>query len=224
MLGDFGAENKMRYAADITRTFPVSKTFTSQQADIYRIVLEAETKGINACRAGQAFRDVHLLAGRIIADGLTSMGLMQGEHEEAVAAGAHALFFPHGLGDMIAMDVHDMEDLGEDFVGYDAEIQRSTLFGYRSLRLGRRLQSGFVLTVEPGIYFIPELIRQWQGEGKFTEFINYGKVADYLDFSGIRIEVDVLVTETGSRVLGEPIPKTIAEVEEMRAMGASESH
>ena len=138
---------------------------------------------------------------------------MKGDVKEAVAAGAHALFLPHGLGHMLGMDVHDMEGLGQIYVGYDNEIQPSDQFGTAYLRLGRRLQPGFVLTNEPGIYFIPELIDIWKADKKHSEFIDYAKVEQYRDFGGIRIEDDVLVTETGHRVLGKPIPKTVAEVE-----------
>lgn len=216
ILGDFGCENRMLYASDITRTFPVSKTFTGKQKHIYEIVLEAEIKGINACRPGQEYKDVHQLASRIIADGLISLGLMTGDADEAVAAGAHALFFPHGLGHMIGLDVHDMEGLGEDLVGYDENVSRSDQFGTAYLRLGKKLRPGNVLTVEPGIYFIPALIDMWQKEGKYTDFINYEKVNEYRDFGGIRIEDNVLVTETDQRILGPSIPKTIDEVEALR--------
>jgi len=144
---------------------------------------------------------------------------MKGDITDAVAQGATALFFPHGLGHQIGLDVHDMEDLGEDYVGYSEHIKRSELFGTAYLRLGRELEEGFVLTVEPGIYFIPELIDQWQSEGKFKEFINYEKLAAYRDFSGIRIEDNVLITENGHRVLGKAIPKTVKEIEALRENG-----
>lgn len=143
---------------------------------------------------------------------------MKGDTEEAVAKGAHALFFPHGLGHMLGLDVHDMEGLGENFVGYDNYINRSEQFGLAFLRLARKLQPGFVLTVEPGCYFIPALIDQWRKEGKFTEFIDYDKVETFRDFGGIRIEDDVLVTADAYRVLGKPIPKTAAEVEKIMAI------
>jgi Xaa-Pro aminopeptidase len=139
---------------------------------------------------------------------------MQGNTEDAVQSGAHAMFFPHGLGHMMGLDVHDMEDLGENYVGYDEEISRIDQFGTAYLRLGRKLQPGFVLTVEPGIYFIPELISQWKHAGKFKEFINYNKAEEYLDFGGVRIEDDVLVTQNGSRILGRAVPKKSFEVEE----------
>jgi Xaa-Pro aminopeptidase len=138
---------------------------------------------------------------------------MKGDTDEAVSAGAHALFFPHGLGHMMGLDVHDMEGLGEDNVGYSDTIRRSTQFGTAYLRLGKELEPGFVITIEPGIYFIPALIDLWKSEGKYTEFIDYEKAETYKDFGGIRIEDDVLVTKDGYRVLGKPIPKTIAEIE-----------
>lgn len=216
VLGDFGAETSTCYAGDITRTFPVDKKFTNRQKDIYNIVLKAEMDCIEALKPGVAYRDVHLHAAKIITNGLKDLGIMKGDTDEAIAAGAHALFFPHGLGHMIGLDVHDMEDLGEDVVGYNDEIKRSSQFGLRSLRLGKELEKGNVLTVEPGIYFIPELIDRWRSEGKFTDFLNYEKIETYKDFSGVRIEDDVAVTEDGYRVLGNPIPKTIEEVEAVR--------
>lgn len=216
VLGDFGAETAMHYAGDITRTFPVDKQFTTQQKEIYQIVLDAETMAIEALKPGVKYRDIHLLAARIITRGLQSLGIMKGEADMAVEQGAHALFFPHGLGHMIGLDVHDMEDLGEQYVGYDAAVERSTQFGLNALRLGRELEVGFALTVEPGIYFIPELIDQWKASGKFKDFINYEKIESYRNFGGIRIEDNVLITETGHQILGDPIPKTITEVEDIR--------
>ena len=217
VLGDFGAETAMHYAGDITRTFPVDQRFTPQQKEIYQIVLDAETQCIAALKPGIPYRDIHLQAARIIASGLKELGLMKGDVEAAVEAGAHALFFPHGLGHLIGLDVHDMEDLGEDYVGYTEEIQRSKQFGLRSLRLGRALETGFVLTVEPGIYFIPELIDRWRAENKFTDFLHYEKLEVYKNFGGIRIEDNVLITADGHRILGDPIPKTIEDVEAERS-------
>ncbi|MEM1218417.1 MAG: aminopeptidase P family protein [Bacteroidota bacterium] len=217
VLGDFGASAGSNYASDITRTGPVDPTFTTKQKEIYQIVLDAEVQAIEQCRPGIPYAEMHQLASRVIAQGLTDLGLMQGDPVEAVAAGAHALFFPHGLGHMIGLDVHDMEDLGEDLVGYDEQVKRSEQFGTAYLRLGRELQEGFVLTVEPGIYFIPTLIEQWRAEQKHAEFINYQKLESYLDFGGIRIEDNVLITREGQRVLGPPIPKTIQEIETLRA-------
>ena len=155
------------------------------------------------------------MAARIIAGGMKDLGLMKGDVDEAVSQGAHALFFPHGLGHMMGLDVHDMENLGENYVGYDNEIARSKQFGLAFLRLGRKLEPGFVLTDEPGIYFIPALIDLWKAEGKFMDFINYDKLESYKDFGGIRIEDDILITGTGYKVLGKPIPKTVAEIEQI---------
>lgn len=216
ILGDFGAETDRCYAGDITRTFPVDKKFTTRQKEIYNIVLETEMRSIESLKPGIAYRDVHLQAAKIIAEGLKDLSLMKGNTDEAVAAGAHALFFPHGLGHMIGLDVHDMENLGEDLVGYDDKIKRSSQFGLRSLRLGKELKEGFVLTVEPGIYFIPELIDRWHAENKFADFLNYKKIETYKNFSGIRVEDDVAIVKGGHRILGNPIPKTIEEVEAVR--------
>ncbi len=213
LLVDTGAESKMHYASDHTRTIPVGGKFTSKQKDIYEAVLDALVTGTQAIKPDITNLSVHLLAAATLANRLKDIGLMKGDIKSAVEQGAHALFFPHGLGHMMGLDVHDMEDLGEDFVGYDEEIKRSEIFGTAFLRLGRRYKPGFVLTVEPGCYFIPALIDQWQAEGKFKEFINYDKVNEYRDFGGIRLEDDILVTETGQRVLGRAIPKTVDEVE-----------
>jgi len=216
LLGDFGAETEWHYAGDITRTFPVAETFSPQQKEIYELVLQMMETAFAKLQVGTPYLEVHLAAAKTMVEGLHTLGLMQGDVAEAVEQGAHALFFPHGLGHMIGLDVHDMEDLGEQYVGYSAEVKRSTQFGTAALRLGKALEAGFTLTVEPGIYFIPELYEQWKADNKFTNFINYEKVADYLDFGGIRIEDDVLITKDGYRILGQPIPKTISEVEALR--------
>ncbi|HUR32035.1 MAG TPA: M24 family metallopeptidase, partial [Saprospiraceae bacterium] len=155
----------------------------------------------------------HLGAAKIITEGLQQIGLMKGDPDEAVAAGAHALFFPHGLGHMIGLDVHDMENLGENHVGYGDGVERSKQFGTAYLRLARELEPGFVLTVEPGIYFIPELIDQWKSENKFSEYINYDKLDAYRNLTGIRIEDNVVVTEDWNKVIGPAIPKIRSEVE-----------
>jgi Xaa-Pro aminopeptidase len=149
---------------------------------------------------------------------LIALGLMKGDAAAAVAKGAHTLFLPHGLGHPMGLDVHDLEGLGENYIGYDEEIIRSKEFGLAFLRFGRRLQENFVMTIEPGIYFIPDLIDNWKSEKKFAEFINYEKVEAYKDFGGIRVEDDILVTADGGRVLGKPIPKTVAEIEAMMSM------
>lgn len=212
LLGDFGAESTMHYAGDITRTIAVSGHFTNKQKEIYQLVLETNMKCIEACKPGVTYKSIHLLAAKIITKGLKELGLMKGDVDEAVASGAHALFFPHGLGHMLGLDVHDMENLGEDLVGYDSEVSRSSQFGLKSLRLGKKLQPGFILTVEPGIYFIPQLIEEWRGGKRLVDFINYDSLSDYYNFGGIRIEDNVLITEKGVQVLGEPIPKTIGEL------------
>ncbi len=214
LVVDAGCESEeYLLASDITRTCPVGGKFNHRQKEIYEIVLNANLRAIEAIKPAKTYREVHLLAARTITEGLKGVGLMKGDVDEAVAQGAHAMFFPHGLGHMLGMDVHDLEGVGENYVGYDNEIKRSEQFGTAFLRLGRRLQPGFVLTVEPGIYFIPALIDQWKAEGKFKDFINYEIADSYKDFGGIRIEDDVLVTDTGVKVLGKPIPKTVAEIE-----------
>jgi Xaa-Pro aminopeptidase len=214
LVNDSGAESKLHYASDITRTIPVSGKFSQKQREIYQIVLKAEMEAINTVRPGIMNKDLHLGAAKIIADGLKDLGLMHGNSDDAVKAGAHGLFFPHGLGHMMGLDVHDMENLGENFVGYDEHTNRSEQFGLKYLRLAKSLQPGYVFTIEPGIYFIPELIDMWNEQKRHEEFINYDKVEEYRDFGGIRIEDDILVTDDGFRVLGsKPIPKAVDEVE-----------
>jgi Xaa-Pro aminopeptidase len=217
LVMDSGFETPNHYATDHTRTVPVNGKFSQKQKEIYQIVLDSQMAAIEAIKPGVKYQDVHLHSCKVIAEGLKKLGLMKGDTDEAVKQGAHALFFPHGLGHMMGLDVHDMEDIGQIYVGYDAEVRPIDQFGTAYLRLGRRLQPGFVLTVEPGIYFIPELYTLWKSENKFTEFINYDKVAEYLGFGGIRIEDDVLVTEAGHRVLGKSIPKTVEEIEALMA-------
>jgi Xaa-Pro aminopeptidase len=213
-LLDSGAESLLHYASDITRTFPVSGKFTERQKDIYNIVLSSQLRAIGLASPGKKFKDIHLETAKVIADGLKSLGLMKGNTEDAVSNGAHALFFPHGLGHMLGLDVHDMEGLGENLVGYDEKISRSDQFGLAYLRLAKELQPGFVVTIEPGVYFIPPLIEKWKSVNKFADFIDYNKVDKYLDFGGIRIEDDILITENGYRVLGrQTIPKTLEDVE-----------
>jgi len=210
---DSGAESPLHYASDITRTYPVSGKFASLQKDIYNIILASQLKAIEMMKPGILFRDVHFHAAKIIAEGLKQLGFMKGNIDDAVKEGAHALFFPHGLGHQLGLDVHDMESLGENYVGYTDEIKRSKQFGLAYLRFAKALEPGHVLTVEPGIYFMPELIARWKSEPKFTEFINYDKVEKTIGLGGIRIEDDVLVTKDGHRVLGKPIPKTVEDVE-----------
>lgn len=213
LVTDAGAESMLHYASDITRTIPVSGKFDQRQKDIYEIVLKANTETIKAARPGITNKNLHLMAARIIANGLKEVGLMRGDIDQAVSLGANALFFPHGLGHMLGLDVHDMEGLGEDYIGYNEEFRRSEQFGMAFLRLARKLEPGFVFTIEPGIYFIPPLIEQWRKEKKFIEYINYDKLDAFMDFGGIRIEDDVLVTENNAHVIGKPIPKTVEEIE-----------
>jgi Xaa-Pro aminopeptidase len=212
LLVDSGVCSPAGYASDITRTVPVGGAYSSRQRDIYEIALRAQAVGI-ACMAPEVpFLDCHLAAASVMVEGLSALGLMRGDPAVAVSAGAHALFCPHGLGHMLGLDVHDMESLGEDNVGYDGEFSRSGQFGLSGLRMARRLRPGFVVTVEPGIYFIPALIDLWRSEGRHEEFINYDALDAYRDFGGIRIEDDVLVTDDGAEVLSAGIPKTALEI------------
>jgi Xaa-Pro aminopeptidase len=214
-LLDAGAETEMHYAGDLSSTFPVDTIFTAQQKLIYEMSLKAHQAAIDQLAPGVAFRDVHLAACRSIASSMKELGLMKGDVDAAVAKGAHALFMPCGTGHMMGLDVHDMEDLGEVWVGYDG-LPKSTQFGLKSLRLAKPLLPGHVFTIEPGIYFIPELIDKWQAEGKFMDFINWDEVQKFRNFGGIRNEEDFLITQTGVQLLGKPKPKTVAEVEAIR--------
>ena len=215
LLCDCGAENAMRYAGDLTRTHPVNKKFTTAQKEIYDIVYHAYQTAADAVKPGIRFKDVHLLACEQLAEGLIALGLMRGNAREAVQAGAHTLFFPCGLGHMLGLDIHDMENLGEAYVGYTDSLQKSTEFGLKSLRLGRELEEGFVLTIEPGIYFNPLLTAAWKAAGKHTHFINYEKLAAYDNFGGVRVEDNFLITAGGSRILGRPFAKTATEIENL---------
>lgn len=216
LLCDCGAESLMHYAGDLTRTMPVSKTFSPVQKEVYRIVLEAFDYGVSQLRPGKLFRDVHLGVCAKLAEGLIGMGIMKGNPQDIVQEGAHTLFFPCGLGHMMGLDVHDMEDLGEKYVGYTETLEQSREFGLKSLRLGRELEPGFVLTVEPGLYFNPWLADKRRAEKKYLSFVNYEKLDAFRDFGGIRIEDDFLITEDGARKLGKDLGSTAEEVEEMR--------
>ncbi len=218
VVNDSGAETAMHYASDITRTFPVSGKFTKIQKEIYQIVLDMQLIAIKSIKPGITYRSVHLESARVLVERFKALGFMKGDVDEAVRKGAHALFFPHGLGHLMGLDVHDMENLGEGHTGYDNKTKRSDQFGLAYLRFGKIMEPGVVLTVEPGIYFIPELIDIWKKEKKFKEFINYDKVIKHKKFGGIRIEDDIVVTEKGCKVLGKPIPKTVKEVEKLASM------
>ena len=218
MLTDAGAENNMNYCSDFTRTVPVGGKFTARQKDIYNIVLACNNRAIEIARPGVTYQHVHLEVCKVLAQGLKDLGLMKGDVDAAVAAGAHALFMPHGLGHMMGLDVHDMEDLGQIYVGYDDETRPINQFGTSSLRMGRRLQEGFVITDEPGCYFIPALIDDWKSRGLHKDFINYDLLETYKDFGGIRIEDDILITADGCRMLGrERIPYHLDDVEAFMA-------
>jgi Xaa-Pro aminopeptidase len=213
---DAGAENAMHYAGDMTRTFPVGKKFTSLQRELYDIVLASQEAAVDALRPGVLFRDVHALAARKLMEGLKASGIAKGDPGEAVAAGAHTMVFQCGLGHMMGLDVHDMEDLGEEYVGYTDTIKKSREFGWKSLRLARALEPGFVVTIEPGLYFIPELMDQYRSQKKFFDFFDYSRLDGLRDFGGIRIEEDLLITEQGSRLLGKPLAKTADAIEALR--------
>lgn len=216
-LIDAGADSSLHYASDITRTYPVNGEFTNRQREIYELVYAMQAAACRFCRDGVSYRDAHIAAARTATEGLISLGLMRGDPDEAVAVGAHALFFPHGLGHMLGLDVHDMESLGEDHVGYDDKYTRSKQFGLAYLRLGKQLEEGNVITVEPGLYFIPQLFDRWREDGKFLDFINYNRLESYRKFGGVRIEDNITITTDGFRILGKPIPSTISEIEHLMA-------
>ncbi len=217
MLCDAGAETNENYSSDHTRTTPISGTFSQKQKDIYSIVEACHDYAIEVAKPGIKWLDVHLGVATLMTERLKDLGLMKGNTADAVQAGAHAMFFPHGLGHMMGMDVHDMEGLGQQYVGFDDEVRPSTQFGTNCLRCGRRLQEGWVMTDEPGIYFIPALIDEWRNKGINKEFINFDVVETYKNFGGIRIEDDILITADGCRVLGKHIPYHLNEVEEFLA-------
>lgn len=214
MLVDAGAETATHYASDYTRTSPVGGKFSQQQREVYEIVLAANNRTFELVKPGVSYLSIHLEAAKVIVSGLKGLGLMRGDVEEAVKAGAHAMFMPHGLGHMMGLDVHDMEDLGQVNVGYDEEIRPVDQFGTAYLRLGRRLQPGFVLTNEPGIYFIPALIDKWKAEKINHDFINFEKLDAYRQFGGIRLEDDLLVTDNACELIGKRIPISPEEVEQ----------
>ena len=205
MLCDAGAESPENYCSDHTRVTPVSGKFTQQQRDLYAGVEAAHDWVIANARPGVKWLDIHLGSARVMTEHLKSLGLMKGNTEEAVMAGAHAMFSPCGLGHMMGMDVHDMEGLGQNYLGFDDEVQPSTQFGLCNLRCGRRLQEGFVMTDEPGLYFIPHLIDLWRSEKKFEQFINYDALEPWRNFGGIRIENDILITKDGCEIIGDKL-------------------
>lgn len=212
-LLDAGAENNLHYAGDLSSSMPVNETFSERQAMIYNIHLASFQAAVDELKPGVPFRNAHIAAATKIVEGMKELGLMKGNARDAAECGAYSLFFPCGLGHMMGLDVHDMENLGEQYVGYADGMEKSKQFGFKSLRLARPLEPGFVFTVEPGIYFIPELMDKWEAEKQFTDFINYDKLKDWRDFTGLRNELDYLITEDGARVLGHiRKPMTIEEV------------
>ena len=211
---DAGAESNLHYASDFTRTYPTSGKFTPKQREIYQIVCDCNEHAFSLTRPGITYREVHLATARRMLEGLSALGLVHGDLDEMVALGIAGLFQPHGLGHNMGLDVHDMEDLGENWVGYDPDQERAKQLGLGSLRMARRLVHGHVITDEPGIYFIPALIEKWKQEGTGRGIVNFAKLEEYYDFGGIRLEDDVLVTETGARRLGpERLPIQPDDVE-----------
>ncbi len=217
-LLDAGAETEMGYCADLSSTIPVNGKFDSRQRDIYNIALDSHNTTIEMLKPGIPFKEVYYKSAAVIFQGMKDIGLAKGDVNDALENGAHAMFFPCGLGHMMGMDAHDMEDLGEVYVGYGGE-PKSTQFGVKSLRLGRPLEPGFVLTIEPGIYFIPELIDLWKSNKHNAEYLNFDKLEEYRNFGGLRNEEDFLITETGYKLLGKPKPKSIEDVEKEWAKG-----
>ncbi|MBR1798979.1 MAG: aminopeptidase P family protein [Bacteroidales bacterium] len=217
LVMDAGCETPMNYCSDITRSVPVGGRFNERQRAIYEIVLAANLEAAHVTRPGITYKEVHTAASKVLAEGYKNLGILKGSVDDIVANGAHSLMMPHGLGHMMGLDVHDMENYGQINVGYDDETRPSQQFGLASLRCGRRLQPGFVITDEPGCYFIPALIDKWHAEGTNKDFINFDELEKWKDFGGIRIEDDILVTDNGARVLGKPIPKSVKEIEEVMA-------
>jgi Xaa-Pro aminopeptidase len=215
-LLDAGAQTAMGYAGDLSSTFPVGRIFTDRQCTIYEIQLASHRAAVEALAPGVPNRDVHFAACRVIAEGMKDLGLMKGNTEDALAAGAHAIFFPCGVGHLMGLDVHDMENLGEVHVGWAGEA-KSTQFGLKSLRLGRELETGYVITIEPGVYFVPQLMDLWRSRGRCAEFLDFAKLDEWRDFGGLRNEEDFLITSVGARRLGPAKPMTVDEVEALRS-------
>lgn len=215
LLVDAGAETMMNYCSDNTRAIPVAGKFSSVHRDLYSVLTASFEKALSLVKAGVVYLDVHRACATTMCEGLIDLGLIKGNLEDVVESGTFALFMPHGLGHQLGLDVHDMENFGENFVGYDNECVRSTTFGFSSLRMGKRLRVGHVVTVEPGIYFIPKLIEKWKRERINCSFINYDKLEDYYDVGGMRVEDTIVVQESGARILGHKrIPYRISDIEE----------
>jgi len=210
---DVGFEGEKFYSSDITRTICIGSKFNNLQKDIYNIVLKAQIESIKIMKPGLKFIDVYFNASKIIFEGLKDLGFCKGDTQTAISQGVHALFFCHGLGHLLGLDAHDLEDLGENYIGYDENIKRSNIFGIKFQRFAKKLEPGMVLTVEPGIYFMKDLIKKWQSAALFKDYINYDLINKHIDFGGIRIEDDVLIANDAAKILGKPIAKTIAELD-----------
>ncbi|WP_324658485.1 aminopeptidase P N-terminal domain-containing protein [Burkholderia thailandensis] len=215
VVNDYGAASPAGYASDITRTIPVGGRFEGLQRDLYQLLVEVQKAGVAEMRPGVPFLHAHTTAAIRMVDGMKGLGFFSGDSDDIVSTGAYALCFPHGLGHQMGLDVHDMESFGEDLVGYDEEFRRSKIFGLASLRLAKRLKKGMVTTVEPGIYFIPNLIRSWSAERRHASFINYEAFAACTRMGGMRVEDNVVVTEDGAMALGPAIPKSVSEIESL---------
>lgn len=218
LLVDAGAESSMGWSSDITRTWPTSGRFSATQRDVYEVVLAAHDRCIAAMAPGVEYRDIHLLAAQVFAEGLVDLGILMGKPEDLVAQDAHALFFPHGIGHLLGLDVHDMEDLG-DLAGYAEGRKRSKRFGLGYLRLDRILQSGMITTIEPGFYQVPAILHDPANREKYKKMVNWEKLAQYADVRGIRIEDDILVTDQGSEVLSAALPCDVSSIEQLVLAG-----
>jgi Xaa-Pro aminopeptidase len=212
LLADVGAETPLGWAADITRTWAVSGKFSETQRDLYQVVLAAHDACIEKIHPGVEYRDIHFLAAQIIAEGLVNLGILKGNPDDLVAMDAHALFFPHGIGHLLGLDVHDMEDLG-DLAGYEPGRVRSDRFGLGYLRLDRPLRPGMLVTIEPGFYQVPAILNHPDLHHKYQKVVNWERLEQFADIRGIRIEDDVLVTESGSKVLTAALPSKLEEIE-----------
>jgi Xaa-Pro aminopeptidase/Xaa-Pro dipeptidase len=217
VINDSGAASALGYASDITRTLPIGGRFEGRSRTLYEIVLQAQAVAIDSVKPGMRFIDVHKRSMQALVEGLMTFGVFNGRPADVVETGAYAVVCQGGLGHQIGLDVHDMEGLGEDFVGYDREVTRSKLFGLNRVRLGKRVKPGMTITIEPGLYFIPALIEAWRSERRHADFIDYDRLSDFIGAGGLRVEDEIVVTENACRILGKPIPKSIADVE--AAMG-----
>jgi Xaa-Pro aminopeptidase len=217
VLFDGGCESTSHYAGDITRTFPVSRSFDPRQKDLYKVVYDAYRASVETAAVGVEFKDVHLAASRSLIEGLIGLKLMKGNIDDALQANAHTMFFQCGLGHLMGLDVHDMENFGEEYIGYDAHQTKSTEFGLKSLRLAKALKVGHVFTIEPGVYIIPSLIDMRKSESAFTDFINYRELDKWRNVGGIRLEDDFVLRANGANILGNAMPTTADEIEKVRS-------